>query len=100
METASRPQGEDPVVRHARTEALVTAAAFIVALVWTMCYCAKYGYNRSLDELKFVWGLPDWIFWGLVVPWSSCILFSIFFGAFFVKDDHLGDEPPPEEEGF
>lgn len=93
-------KSEDPVVRSSRREAIITGITFLAALAWTVGYCGMYGYGRKVADLKFVFGLPDWIFWGVVFPWSVCIIFSIIFGAFVMGDEDLGAEPPPEEEGF
>jgi hypothetical protein len=49
--------------------------------------------------LRFVWGFPDWIFWGVVTPWVVCALISLWFGARFVRDEDLGEElPEPVDE--
>ena len=91
---------EDPVVRSSRREALITGATFLAALAWTIGYCSIYGYGRKADEtLKFVLGMPDWVFWGVVFPWGASALFSTYFGTRVMGDEDLGAEPPPEEEG-
>jgi hypothetical protein len=87
---------EDPVLTSARREAIVVFAAWACALVYTVTYCYLNGYNRSLDDLKFVYGFPDWIFWGIVTPWAACIAFSFLFGALFMKDEDLGKDPDGE----
>lgn len=92
---------EDPVVRSSRREAVITGVTFLAALAWTIGYCGLYAYGRKADEsLKFILGIPDWVFWGVVTPWVICIVFSMYFGAFVMGDEDLGAEPPPEEEGF
>jgi hypothetical protein len=83
---------EDPVVRSARREAIVVAVTWACALAYTVGYCAKYGYGRSIQDLKFVLGFPDWVFWGIVAPWSVCFVVSWWFTYFFVSDADLGEE--------
>ncbi len=48
--------------------------------------------------MKFVFGFPDWVFWGIVVPWVVCSIFSLYFGATFVRDEDLGEELPEQED--
>lgn len=92
---------EDPVLRSSRREAVITGLAFVAAVSWTIGYCSLHAYGRSMSDpdFRFIWGIPDWVFWGIVAPWSACILFSMYFGSRFMKDEELGEEPP-SEEGF
>lgn len=83
---------ELPAVRHARQETWWTLAAWLVALVYTIGYCARYGYGRDLADLTFVWGVPDWVFWGIFVPWGVSTLFSIWFAFGRMRRDDLGVE--------
>ena len=91
---------EDPVLKSGRREMLVAAAIWLAALVWTCGYCGLYGYRLKPEELKFVLGFPDWIFWGVVLPWALCVLISGGFAFFFMQDVDLGDTdeaPQPSE---
>ncbi len=91
---------DDPVLRSARREAIVVFIAWLAALVYTVTYCYVNGYDRPAESLKFVLGFPDWVFWGIVVPWSACVAFSLYFGATFMKDEDLGEELPEQEDEF
>jgi hypothetical protein len=81
---------EHPVVSSARREALVVAAIFVVSLLYTVIYCYVFGYHRSPETLTFVWGFPDWVFWGILLPWIICLGLSFWFGHTFVHDADLG----------
>ena len=83
---------EDPVLKSSRREAVFVLTVFLAALVYTTGYCGLYAYGRSPDSLKFVFGFPDWVFWGVVVPWGACVLVSCGFAAFFMVDEDLGEE--------
>jgi Protein of unknown function (DUF997) len=89
---------DDPVLASARREALVVLAIWIAAMGWTVTYCYLNGYNRDFKDLKFIFGFPDWVFIGIVVPWSLCVVLSFFFGTIFVRDDDLGEELPEQED--
>ena len=91
---------EDPVLRSARREALVVFATWLCALVYTVTYCARHGYNRSADDLQFVLGFPDWVFWGIVVPWGVCFVVSWWFSYVFMTDEDLGKELEESDDIF
>lgn len=45
-----------------------------------------------------MWGFPDWIFWGVVAPWTASVLFSLFFAEFYMSDDDLGQDSEENAE--
>jgi hypothetical protein len=53
-------------------------------------------FNRDPSSLTTPLGLgiPDWVFYAIVVPWFFCIVFTWFFCVFYMKDDDLGEECP------
>ena len=89
---------DDPVLRSARREAIVVFLTWLAAMTYTITYCYLNGYNRKAESLKFVLGIPDWVFWGILAPWTVCALFSFYFGATFVRDEDLGEELPEQED--
>ena len=40
--------------------------------------------------------MPDWVFWGIAVPWLVCVLFTTWFCFFYMADDDLGRDPDEE----
>lgn len=90
------PTKDDPIVSSSRREAVVFALLWLATLLYTVGYCFTHGYERKLDgslsEMTFVFGWPDWVFWGLVVPWGTCTVVSIFFATFVMRDAPLGEE--------
>ena len=83
---------DDPVLISARREALVVLVVWLAALTYTIGYCSLYGYGRRLEDLTFVLGFPDWIFWGVITPWLCCLVFSWWFSFVFMTDADLGAE--------
>lgn len=92
------PPTDDPVLRSAKREGLVVCVTWLLAMAYTVGYCYLFGYNRPAESLKFVLGIPDWVFWGIAAPWFVCVLFSFYFGATFVRDEDLGDELPEQAD--
>jgi hypothetical protein len=90
---------DDPVLRSARREALVVLAVWLVAMAYTVGYCYTFGYERQPASLSLVLGFPDWVFWGIVAPWTACTLVSAWFSFAFVRDDDLGAEEAEAQLG-
>ena len=86
---------EDPVVATGRREAVVVLTLFLIALTYTVGYCAWQGYKRSLDELTFVFGFPDWVFWGVVLPWGVCTIAGWLLSTFYISNTPLEPAAPP-----
>jgi len=86
--TAAR---EDPLVKHARREAVLALSLWLMALIYTLTYCHFYGYDRPIEGMTFVLWFPDWVFWGIVVPWGVCIVLSGVFAYAIMGDDTLGE---------
>jgi hypothetical protein len=80
------------VVRAARREAALALTLWLVATLYSVTYCYTYGYGRSIDSLTFVLWFPDWVFWGIVVPWLACTLVSVVFAFRIMGDEPLGEE--------
>lgn len=85
----ARPN-EDPLVTSARREAILSLSVWAVAASYSIGYCALYGYDREPESLTFVLWFPDWIFWGVIVPWFACAAVSVWFAMFYMRDDDLG----------
>lgn len=90
---------DDPVLVSARREALAVLVIWLAALSYTITYSYTHGYNRTMESLTFVMGVPDWIFWGIVVPWLVCLVVSWIFSYVFIADADLGEENEEAEEG-
>lgn len=73
------------------------AVIFVAAMTYTLVYCGLYGYQREADSLSFVLWFPDWVFWGIVAPWTVCTIVSSIFALFIMRDEPLGDDPGQEE---
>jgi hypothetical protein len=83
---------EDPAVRTARREACASLAVWLAAMSYTLAYCYFFGYQRDPAALKLIWGVPDWVLYGVVAPWTACTIVSGIFAFAFVADVDLGEE--------
>ena len=116
--TDPRRLEEDTVYRHSVREAIVILSMWVVCFVYTCTYCYLFGYlshegnplstgpalgswlgpleafDREPASLTTPLGLgiPDWVFYGIAMPWALCILATFWFCLFFFKEDDLGEE--------
>jgi hypothetical protein len=96
-------ESTDPVLKNARREAIWIGLAWLAATVYCCTYSYLFGYNtatRTLGpaDVKPVWGIPSWAFWGWIVPWLVCGVFTVWFAGFVMKDDDLGFDHAAELE--
>jgi hypothetical protein len=82
---------ELPLLKSARREALGAFGFWMVATIYSVGYCTLNGYDRKPESLTFVLGFPDWVFWGIVVPWGICTIGASLFAFCFMKDEELPD---------
>ena len=89
---------EDPVVLSGRREALITFAVFVVAVTYTVVYCTLNGYERNVEQMTFILGFPDWVFWGVLAPWAVCTGIGVWMSFYFITDAVLEEAEPTAED--
>jgi hypothetical protein len=93
-----RPGKEQQLLRHARREGLLIMAVWAVALAWSVGCGYVLGYDPH-REVGLILGMPDWVFWAVVLPWGLALLFSVWFCFAFMADDDLGRDPDERGDG-
>jgi hypothetical protein len=93
----------DPVLKHARREALIIGMVWLAATTYSCVSCYLLGYRREghmlgVPDIHPVFGMPSWVFWGIIAPWGACALFTFWFAGFYMADDELGKDHTPELE--
>lgn len=93
----------DPVLKHARREGVIIATLWLASTTYTCVYCYLFGYRREgnmlgVADIHPVFGIPSWVFFGILVPWAACSLFTFWFAGFYMTDDDLGKDRTPELE--
>lgn len=94
----------DPVIRNARREAIIIGLAWLASTIYCCSYSWIYGYSTpehplTRADVRPILGIPSWAFWGYIVPWGVCALFTIGFAGFYMADDDLGRDRSAELEG-
>jgi len=93
----------DPVLKNARREAVVIAIAWFLSMAYSCGYSYCFGYIRpgrrlGVEDVRPIFGMPSWFFWGVIVPWTVCAVFTFVFAGWFMADDDLGRDHTPELE--
>ncbi len=91
---------------NARREAVLVLVVNLLALAWTVGYCYLHGYQhapdswvvragwatpRTANDFDQVAGLPDWVMYGLFVPWLVCAGLT-GLATLLMRDDDLGQD--------
>jgi hypothetical protein len=84
---------EQQLLRNARREGRIIMGVWLLALVWTVAVSYLLGYDRPAAQVGLVFGFPDWVFWGVIVPWGLCLAYSVWFCFVTMADDDLGQDP-------
>ena len=115
----------DPTYRNSLREAKFILGLWAVCFVYTTGYGYLNGYlvhqplpsstgpgitelfgplesfNRDPESVTYPLGLgiPDWIFYGVAVPWVICIVLSFWYGLFMFAEDDLSEGAGGPEQG-
>jgi hypothetical protein len=79
---------------HGRREAFVILGVWATCLVWTVGTSYALGFGAPSSAVKTVWGIPHWVFWGVLMPWIAATVFSVVFSFAVMADDDLGEDLP------
>jgi hypothetical protein len=90
---------EDPLLTSARREMRITIGLWAIAMVCTLGVSLTWGYGRDPETLTFVLGFPDWVFWGIIVPWAASTVIASIFALTVMQDAPLEADTPPEAQG-
>ncbi|UCF36474.1 MAG: hypothetical protein JSU96_16885 [Acidobacteriota bacterium] len=119
----SKQPRDDPLYLNAWREAKLILSIWFTCLIYTVGVCYLYGYlshepdpaatgpsvgvlagpldafNRAPESLQvpFGIGMPDWVFYGVGLPWLICIIVTWWFCLFYFVEDDLGPDLRKEE---
>lgn len=97
-------------LKYALREALFVMAVWLATLAYTVACCYLFGYSKhpplhffgmTLDltrfdrqpqTVRFLFGVPDWVLWGVGVPWLVSLVLTVWFCFRFMKDEELGED--------
>lgn len=74
--------------RSGRIEEIVVRGLCVAAPAATLTLCTIYGYRHE-GPPRFVLEVPEWVVWGVALPWISTWLLSSLFCLFVMRDEPL-----------
>jgi uncharacterized membrane protein YhdT len=77
---------EDPRYRVSNREAVIAAAFFAAYIVVTIGTAWLIGGNQGINEIGFVLGFPDWLFWSTFVLGGLFCVVPYFLIKHFFTD--------------
>ncbi|MGB7345644.1 MAG: DUF997 family protein [Pirellulaceae bacterium] len=83
----------DPIFASSIAELKWILVAWAVSCLWVVGYSVMFGYNIDPDNLQLVWGMPAWVFWGVLLPWICSTMFTIWFARYRMIDQPLPTAP-------
>ena len=85
----------DPVFLNSRREAWVIFGVWFLCMIWAVpvSYMMGYGHEIVPGNVPTVFGMPTWIFWGIVCPWLVADVVTTWICFRFIKNDDLGVAP-------
>lgn len=92
-----KPWRLDPVYLNSRRETLVIVVTCLVMAALSLGVCFRLGLGAVTEEEvveQAIWGVPSWVFWGLLVPWIAGTAFTAWFAFAVLRDDPLGSDEP------
>ncbi len=115
---------DDPIYHNALREAKFITFLWTCCFFYTVIYCYLYGYltheslpsstgpavgqvvgllesfNRDPQSVSYPLGLgiPDWVFYGVVLPWGVCVVISVWYCLVMFVEDDLSDSAGETEE--
>lgn len=91
---------EDPLVRHSRMEAAVAGLIWLAFMTSVVGISFALGSGRKPADVTYVFGVPDWVFFGVVIPWVVGVGVSYWYAFTFVRDESIGEDPGASPDAF
>ncbi len=83
----------DPVYQNSKRETQWILFIWALFAIWVVGISGWLGYKTDPEApVKVVMGFPNWVFWGIAVPWLGANIAICTFAIKFMKDDPLGDD--------
>ena len=86
------------ILKDSRREALFTAVMWVTCFLWTVGYCAAFGYRQD-GAPRLIQGIPDWVVYGILAPWTFATVVTLWFALWGMKDADLGEDHATSGEG-
>jgi hypothetical protein len=85
----------DPVFLNSRREAVVIFGLWFLCSIWAVPVSYMMGYGQEVvpGNVPTIFGMPTWIFWGIVCPWLVADVVTTWLCFRYIRNDDLGVSP-------
>jgi uncharacterized membrane protein YhdT len=83
---------EDSRYQQCNKESFVTLLYFLLHMVVVGGIGLAIGYNKGVDQIKFIAGFPSWFFYSSIIGWIFLSLVPIFMIKYYFTDMSLEPE--------
>ncbi len=73
-------------IRQSRREFAGILITWGVFMIWVIGYASARAYPDDPSAMPLLLGFPQWIVWGIALPWLAATLVTIFFSLRIMKD--------------
>ena len=81
-------------LRQGRRELWFILLTWLGCCIWVIGYCYYKGYHLKPEEVSTVLGFPNWVFWGVALPWMFANGVTFWFCLHVLKNEE--DEEVPK----
>jgi hypothetical protein len=86
------------LLESSRREALFVVVVWLSACLYTVGYATLFAYRVETTP-TLILGMPAWVFWGIVVPWTVCTVLTCWYALCGMRDEDLGGDSAAAAEG-
>ena len=79
-------------ITAARRELIYILIAWTVSMVWVIGFSKFHAYPDDPSEIRLMMGLPEWVLWGVALPWVAATSFTMWFALAVMRDFDLESE--------
>ncbi|MEM9015603.1 MAG: DUF997 family protein [Verrucomicrobiota bacterium] len=88
------PRSPEPLsesFRQSRREFVVMVVIWSCFAAWCTVYNGIVAMREEDGaELRLILGIPEWVVWGVFIPWLLAVAVTVWFAMCFMKDTDLG----------
>ncbi len=80
---------------NSRREAVVIFGLWFLCFIWAVPVSYMMGYGQEVvpGNVPTIFGMPTWIFWGIVCPWLVADVVTTWLCFRYIRNDDLGVSP-------
>ncbi len=78
--------------RQAQRELRFQLTTWAVFAAWVTGWCGANAFDARSADVTTTLGMPDWVLWGIAVPWVIAFAVTVWFATRVMQDTELVDD--------